>query len=81
MVDGDASFASDQESQFSAAEDEDSCRPSLMRRTTIGNGPPESVLDWTKELDSELANQNNNNQAFSRKYWALASMPKWATHF
>ncbi|GAA0166236.1 defense/immunity protein [Lithospermum erythrorhizon] len=68
---GRKSTSSDQESQFSAAEDEDSCRPSLMRRTTIGNGPPESVLDWTKELDSELANQNNNNQAFSRKYWRL----------
>ncbi|KAL3652788.1 Protein ENHANCED DISEASE RESISTANCE 2 [Castilleja foliolosa] len=62
--------SSDHESQFSAAEDEDSHR-SLLRRTTIGNGPPESVFDWTKELDSDLANQNSNNQAFSRKYWRL----------
>jgi hypothetical protein len=42
-----------------------------MRRTTIGNGPPESVLDWTKEFDAELANQNSDNQAFSRKHWRL----------
>lgn len=34
-------------------------------------GPPESIFDWTKELDSDLANQNSNNQAFSRKYWRL----------
>ncbi|KAG8375166.1 hypothetical protein BUALT_Bualt10G0072100 [Buddleja alternifolia] len=63
--------SSEHESQFSAAEDEDDSRPNLMRRTTIGNGLPESVFDWTKELDSDLANQNSNNQAFSRKYWRL----------
>jgi hypothetical protein len=34
-------------------------------------GLPESVFDWTRELDSELSNQNINNQAFSRKHWRL----------
>ncbi|KAH6804427.1 ENHANCED DISEASE RESISTANCE 2 [Perilla frutescens var. frutescens] len=63
--------SSEHDSQFSAAEDEDDSHRSLLRRTTIGNGPPESVFDWTKEFDSDLANQNSNNQAFSRKYWRL----------
>ncbi|KAL3844429.1 hypothetical protein ACJIZ3_001832 [Penstemon smallii] len=71
MDSGRNASSSDHESQFSAAEDEDDSRPSLLRRTTIGNGPPESVLDWTKELDSDLANQNSSNQAFSRKFWRL----------
>ena len=34
-------------------------------------GIPDSVLDWTREIDSELSNQNINNQAFSRKHWRL----------
>ena len=34
-------------------------------------GPPESVFDWTREIDSDLSNQNINNQAFSRKHWRL----------
>ncbi|GMP95308.1 hypothetical protein CsSME_00044399 [Camellia sinensis var. sinensis] len=34
-------------------------------------GPPESIFDWTTELDSDLSNQNANNQAFSRKQWRL----------
>ncbi|XP_042033117.1 protein ENHANCED DISEASE RESISTANCE 2-like isoform X2 [Salvia splendens] len=63
--------SSEHDSQFSAAEDDDDTHRSLLRRTTIGNGPPESVYDWTKEFDSDLANQNSNNQAFSRKYWRL----------
>ncbi|KAL8536476.1 hypothetical protein ACS0TY_011907 [Phlomoides rotata] len=71
MDNGRNASSSDHESQFSAAEDEEESRRGLLRRTTIGNGPPESVFDWTKELDSDLANQNSNNQAFSRKYWRL----------
>ncbi|CAN7109205.1 unnamed protein product [Brassica rapa subsp. narinosa] len=71
MDSGRTASSSDHESQFSAPEDEDGSRRSLMRRTTIGNGPPESVLDWTKEFDAELANQNSDNQAFSRKHWRL----------
>ncbi|XP_059275549.1 protein ENHANCED DISEASE RESISTANCE 2-like isoform X6 [Lycium ferocissimum] len=63
--------SSDRESQFSAGEDEDDSHANLLRRTTIGNGLPESVVDWTKELDSDLSNQNSSNQAFSRKYWHL----------
>ncbi|EPS70711.1 hypothetical protein M569_04048, partial [Genlisea aurea] len=63
--------SSDHESQYSAAGDEDDSLGNLMRRTTIGNGPPDYVLDWTKEVDSDLDNQNNANQAFSRKYWRL----------
>ncbi|CAI9772073.1 unnamed protein product [Fraxinus pennsylvanica] len=71
MDNGRNGSSSDNESQFSAAEDEDDSNSNLLRRTTIGNGPPESVFDWTKELDSELVNQNSNNQAFARKYWRL----------
>ncbi|GFZ17086.1 similar to ENHANCED DISEASE RESISTANCE 2 [Actinidia rufa] len=56
---------------FSAPEDEDGSHLDLLRRTTIGNGPPESVFDWTTEIDSDLSNQNMNNQAFSRKHWRL----------
>ncbi|XP_051129354.1 protein ENHANCED DISEASE RESISTANCE 2-like isoform X2 [Andrographis paniculata] len=63
--------SSDHESLFSAEEDEDSSRPSLQRRMTMGRGPPESVVDWTKELDSDLAHQSSSNHAFSRKYWRL----------
>ncbi|XP_060179730.1 protein ENHANCED DISEASE RESISTANCE 2-like [Lycium barbarum] len=50
--------ASDQESPFSAAEDEDDSQPNMMRGSTIGTviGPPESVVDWTKESESDLAN-------------------------
>ncbi|KVH91657.1 protein of unknown function DUF1336 [Cynara cardunculus var. scolymus] len=70
MDSGRNASSSDQESQYSAAEDEEDSRPSLMRRTTIGNGPPESILDWTQE-SSTLASQNTNNQAFSRKHWRL----------
>nr|CAB3469267.1 unnamed protein product [Digitaria exilis] len=36
-------------------EDEEEPRPTLLRRTTIGNGPPDSVLDWTKEPDIGLS--------------------------
>ncbi|XP_062147048.1 protein ENHANCED DISEASE RESISTANCE 2 [Alnus glutinosa] len=71
MDNGRAASSSDHESQFSAQEDEDDAHPNLSRRTTIGNGLPESVFDWTRELDSELSNQNINNQAFSRKHWRL----------
>ncbi|XP_056174226.1 protein ENHANCED DISEASE RESISTANCE 2-like isoform X2 [Syzygium oleosum] len=71
MGNGRTASSSDHESQYSAQEDEDDARPNLSRRTTIGNGPPELVFDWTQELDSELSNQDNNNQAFSRKHWRL----------
>lgn len=36
-------------------------------------GPPESVLDWTREIDSDLSNQNNSDQVFSRKHWRLVN--------
>jgi len=55
----------------SGPEDEEEPRPTLLRRTTIGNGPPDSVLDWTKEPDIGLSNQNYTNQAYSRKNWRL----------
>eukprot|EP00268_Persea_americana_P007218 TRINITY_DN1265_c0_g1_i2.p1 TRINITY_DN1265_c0_g1~~TRINITY_DN1265_c0_g1_i2.p1 ORF type:complete len:731 (-),score=125.31 TRINITY_DN1265_c0_g1_i2:1140-3332(-) len=63
--------SSDRESQCSAQEDEEGTRPKLLRRTTIGNGPPESVFDWTREHDSGLSSQNNSDQVFSRKHWRL----------
>ncbi|KAF7809434.1 protein ENHANCED DISEASE RESISTANCE 2 isoform X1 [Senna tora] len=68
---GNTTSFSDHESQFSAQEDDQEAHPNLLRRTTIGNGPPESVFDWTREIDSDLSNQNSNNQAFSRKHWRL----------
>ncbi|XP_030946470.1 protein ENHANCED DISEASE RESISTANCE 2 [Quercus lobata] len=71
MDNGRTASSSDRESQFSAQEDEDDSNPNLSRRTTIGNGLPDSVFDWTRELDSELSNHNTNNQAFSRKHWRL----------
>ncbi|KAJ0053460.1 hypothetical protein Pint_03561 [Pistacia integerrima] len=71
MDNGRTASSSDRESQFSAQEDEDDANPNLMRRTTIGNGLPDSIYDWTREVDSELSNQNANNQAFSRKHWRL----------
>ncbi|KAJ6703861.1 ENHANCED DISEASE RESISTANCE-RELATED [Salix viminalis] len=71
MDNGRTASSSDCESQFSAQEDEDDNQPNLLRRTTMGNGPPASVFDWTQEFDSELTNQNANNQVFSRKHWRL----------
>lgn len=72
MDNGKTASSSDRESQFSAQEDEDDePHSNLLRRTTIGNGPPESIFDWTREIDSDLSNQNVNNQAFSRKHWRL----------
>lgn len=68
-ADRDAS-SSDRESQGSA-EDEELNSRTLMRRTTIGNGPPEAVLDWTREGDSVLSNQSTSDQVFSRKHWRL----------
>ncbi|XP_011028070.1 PREDICTED: protein ENHANCED DISEASE RESISTANCE 2-like [Populus euphratica] len=73
MDNGRTASSSDCESQLSAQEDEDENEnhPNLLRRTTMGNGPPASVFDWTQEFDSELTNQNPNNQVFSRKHWRL----------
>uniref|UniRef100_A0A166F4Z1 START domain-containing protein n=1 Tax=Daucus carota subsp. sativus TaxID=79200 RepID=A0A166F4Z1_DAUCS len=62
--------SSDQESQFSAAEDEEDSQPDLPRRTTIGNGPPDSIFDWTQEI-SDLSKHNTNSQALSTKHWRL----------
>ncbi|KAI3709770.1 hypothetical protein L2E82_39536 [Cichorium intybus] len=55
---------------YTAAENEEDSRPSLMRRTTIGDGPFESILDWTQE-SSTLATQNTNNHVFSTKHLRL----------
>ncbi|KAI5594699.1 hypothetical protein BDE02_03G089400 [Populus trichocarpa] len=73
MDNGRTASSSDCESQLSAQEDEDENENhrNLLRRTTMGNGPPASVFDWTQEFDSELTNQNPNNQVFSRKHWRL----------
>ncbi|KAI3882923.1 hypothetical protein MKX03_007388 [Papaver bracteatum] len=71
---GRTASSSDRESQGSAQGDEEEENShSLLRRTTIGNGPPESVLDWTQEIDSDLSNQNNSDQVFSRKHWRLVN--------
>uniref|UniRef100_A0ACD5Y090 Uncharacterized protein n=1 Tax=Avena sativa TaxID=4498 RepID=A0ACD5Y090_AVESA len=57
----------------SGPEDEEEPRPMLLRRTTIGRGIPDSVHDWTKEHDVGPSNQNDTNQANSRKNWRLLS--------
>ncbi|KAK9699055.1 hypothetical protein RND81_08G149700 [Saponaria officinalis] len=62
--------SSDQESQLSAQDDNVNKTAHFARRTTMGNGPPEAVFDWTREIDSDLS-QSNNSQAFSRKHWRL----------
>uniref|UniRef100_A0A453MP78 START domain-containing protein n=1 Tax=Aegilops tauschii subsp. strangulata TaxID=200361 RepID=A0A453MP78_AEGTS len=51
------------------AEEEEE-RPILTRRTTIGNGPPESIHDWTNEPDIG-SNQNEPSQFSSKKNWRL----------
>nr|XP_010906231.1 protein ENHANCED DISEASE RESISTANCE 2 isoform X1 [Elaeis guineensis] len=70
MDNGRNASSSDHESQCSPEEEEEN-HHTLLRRTTIGNGPPESVLDWTQEVNSGLSNQNNSDQVFSRKHWRL----------
>ncbi|XP_039122572.1 protein ENHANCED DISEASE RESISTANCE 2-like isoform X2 [Dioscorea cayenensis subsp. rotundata] len=70
MENGRNASSSDRDSQCSP-EDEEESHHTLARRKTIGNGPPESLLDWTREVDSGLSNQNNSDQVFSRKHWRL----------
>ncbi|KAG1362758.1 Protein ENHANCED DISEASE RESISTANCE 2 [Cocos nucifera] len=73
MDNGRNASSSDHESQCSPEEEEEESHRTLLRRTTIGNGlqelklmslpgPPESVLDWTQEVNSGLSNQNNSDQ-------------------
>ncbi|XP_043694944.1 protein ENHANCED DISEASE RESISTANCE 2-like isoform X2 [Telopea speciosissima] len=69
MDSGRAASSSDRESH--AHEDEEENNPTLLRRTTIGNGPPDSILDWTEDFESEFSNQDSSNQVFSRKHWRL----------
>ncbi|PKI49959.1 hypothetical protein CRG98_029633 [Punica granatum] len=71
MDNGRTGSSSDRESQNSAQEEEDERHQNLLRRTTIGNGPPDSVLDWTRDFDVDLSHQSNANQAFSKKHWRL----------
>ncbi|KAJ8504532.1 hypothetical protein OPV22_005418 [Ensete ventricosum] len=69
---GRTASSSDRESQCSPEEDEEEeSHPTLLRRTTIGNGLPDSILDWTRDVDSGLSNDNYSDQVFSRKHWRL----------
>nr|XP_018676290.1 PREDICTED: protein ENHANCED DISEASE RESISTANCE 2-like isoform X6 [Musa acuminata subsp. malaccensis] len=68
--DGRNASSSDRESQCSPEEEEES-RPTLSRRITIGNAFPDSVPDWTCDVDSGLLSENNTDQVFSRKHWRL----------
>lgn len=65
--------SSDRESQCSPEEEEEEeeVNPTLLRRTTIGNGLPDSVLDWTRDVDSGLSTENNSYPVLSRKHWRL----------
>ncbi|CAO2041434.1 unnamed protein product [Urochloa humidicola] len=58
-------------SDHDSAGEDDEERPTLTRRTTIGNGPPDSIHDWTKEPDIGASNQNDPNQFHSKKNWRL----------
>ncbi|KAK4742394.1 hypothetical protein SAY87_000395 [Trapa incisa] len=63
--------SSDRESQNSAQEEEDEPPADVLRRTTVDNDPPDSVLDWTRDFNADLTHQNNANLAFSKKHWRL----------
>ncbi|KAK9120384.1 hypothetical protein Syun_018001 [Stephania yunnanensis] len=72
MENGRVVSSSDRESQCSAQGDEEENHPTLIRRTTIGNGIPDLVHDWTRDIDSDFSNQNNSNQVLSgNKHWRL----------
>ncbi|RLN41329.1 protein ENHANCED DISEASE RESISTANCE 2 [Panicum miliaceum] len=73
LENGRKSSSSDHESQYSNEEDEEEedNQRSLLRRTTIGNGPPESLYDWTRENDLGISNQGSPDQVFSRGHWRL----------
>ncbi|KAI0496260.1 hypothetical protein KFK09_022574 [Dendrobium nobile] len=76
-ADGNAS-SSDRES-LASAEDEEVTNRTIIPKTTIGNGPPESMLDSTRQGDlarqgdSVLSNQSTSDEVFSRKHWRLVS--------
>ncbi|KAL6641533.1 hypothetical protein ACP70R_019714 [Stipagrostis hirtigluma subsp. patula] len=73
LENGRKSSFSDHESQYSHddEEEEEDNQRSLLRRTTIGNGPPESLYDWTRENDLGISNQGSPDQVFSRGHWRL----------
>ncbi|EEC67085.1 hypothetical protein OsI_33873 [Oryza sativa Indica Group] len=73
LENGRKSSFSDHESLYSheEEEEEEDNQRSLMRRTTIGNGPPESLYDWTRENDLGISNQGSPDHVFSRRHWRL----------
>ncbi|CAD6212232.1 unnamed protein product [Miscanthus lutarioriparius] len=73
LENGRKSSSSDRESQYSheEEEEEEENQRSLLRRTTIWNGPPESLYDWTRENDLGISNQGSPDQVFSRGHWRL----------
>uniref|UniRef100_A0ACD5UK90 Uncharacterized protein n=1 Tax=Avena sativa TaxID=4498 RepID=A0ACD5UK90_AVESA len=70
---GRKSSSSDRDSQYSheEEEEEEDNHRLLMRRTTIGNGPPESLHDWTRGNDTGISDQGSPAQVFSRGHWRL----------
>ncbi|RLN16894.1 protein ENHANCED DISEASE RESISTANCE 2 [Panicum miliaceum] len=73
LENGRKSSSSDHESQYTneEEEEEEDNQRSLLRRTTIGNGPPESLHDWTRKNDLGISNQGSPDQVFSRGHWRL----------
>ncbi|XP_020599133.1 protein ENHANCED DISEASE RESISTANCE 2-like isoform X2 [Phalaenopsis equestris] len=69
-INADENASSSDRESLASAEDEEVTNRTMIRRTTIGNGPPESVLDWTRQNDSVL-NQSSSDQVLSRKHWRL----------
>ncbi|KAJ0967982.1 hypothetical protein J5N97_024899 [Dioscorea zingiberensis] len=65
---GQSTFSSDHENLPGA----EGSHPTLVRRTTIGNGLPDSVFDWTREADAKLSNQDKIAQLLpSNRHWHL----------
>ncbi|KAJ3672581.1 hypothetical protein LUZ60_007302 [Juncus effusus] len=56
---------------FKTQEDEEENQHTLDRKNTLGNGPPESVYDWTKDLDVANSSQNGQNNVYNKKNWRL----------
>ncbi|KAH7668792.1 Bet v1-like protein [Dioscorea alata] len=53
---------------------DEATHPTLVRRTTIGNGLPDSVFDWTREPDTGILIQDNMDQILpSKRHWHLVA--------
>ncbi|KAL0909996.1 hypothetical protein M5K25_020915 [Dendrobium thyrsiflorum] len=72
-INADGNASSSHRESLASAEDEEVTNHAMIRSTTIGNGPPESMLDWTRQGDSVLSNQSTSDEVVPRKHWRLVS--------